>query len=125
GRGAGRRSRGPRRARDRRPAVSRDGRADRPGRLDGSRAGGAGPAPGRERPRREGIAMSAHRGAAAMLGHEGILAATIPHYEDRPEQRQMAAAVAEAIEYGGAIMIEAGTGTGKTLAYLVPALLSK
>lgn len=36
----------------------------------------------------------------------------------------MAAAVADAIEYGGALVVEAGTGTGKTLAYLVPALLS-
>ena len=45
-------------------------------------------------------------------------------HEDRPGQQQMAAAVADAIESGRHLVVQAGTGTGKTLAYLVPAILS-
>ncbi len=45
-------------------------------------------------------------------------------FESRPAQRQMAEAVAETFENGGVLLVEAGTGTGKTLAYLVPAILS-
>ena len=45
-------------------------------------------------------------------------------YEDRPGQREMARRVAAVLKDGGRLMIEAGTGTGKTLAYLVPALTS-
>jgi ATP-dependent DNA helicase DinG len=48
----------------------------------------------------------------------------IPHYEDRVEQRVMSAAVARALDDERALIVEAGTGTGKTLAYLIPALLS-
>ncbi len=59
-----------------------------------------------------------------VLGPNGVLARAIPHYEDRQEQRRMAAAVAEALADERIALIEAGTGTGKTLAYLVPALLS-
>ena len=59
-----------------------------------------------------------------VLGPDGILAGCTPHYEDRPEQRRMAAAVAAALTEDHALLVEAGTGTGKTLAYLVPALLS-
>ena len=59
-----------------------------------------------------------------VLAPGGGLAQTIPHYEDRPEQRQMSAAVATALDDGRALIVEAGTGTGKTLAYLVPALAS-
>lgn len=44
--------------------------------------------------------------------------------EDRPGQAEMAAAVAAAIETGRHLVVQAGTGTGKSLAYLVPALLS-
>jgi ATP-dependent DNA helicase DinG len=46
-------------------------------------------------------------------------------FEPREGQRRMAAAVAVAIEEGGTLLAEAGTGTGKTLAYLVPAILSR
>ena len=42
----------------------------------------------------------------------------------RPAQREMADAVASTLEDGGVLLVEAGTGTGKTLAYLVPAILS-
>ena len=48
----------------------------------------------------------------------------MPEFEPRPGQRAMAAAVADAIEQGRVLLAEAGTGTGKTLAYLVPAILS-
>lgn len=57
-----------------------------------------------------------------VLGPTGALAGTLPHYEDRPEQRQMAGLVDQVLTAGGTALIEAGTGTGKTLAYLVPAL---
>ena len=59
-----------------------------------------------------------------VLGPRGSLAAAIPHYEDRPEQRAMADAVARALDDDRPLLVEAGTGTGKTLAYLVPALAS-
>jgi ATP-dependent DNA helicase DinG len=55
---------------------------------------------------------------------DGRLARTVPEFEARPGQRTMAVAVAEVIEEGGILLAEAGTGTGKTLAYLVPAILS-
>jgi ATP-dependent DNA helicase DinG len=58
------------------------------------------------------------------LAPGGSLHAAIPHFEDRPEQRRMSAAVAAALADERALLVEAGTGTGKTLAYLVPALAS-
>jgi len=45
--------------------------------------------------------------------------------EARPGQRQMASAIESAIETGRHVVVQAGTGTGKTLAYLVPAILSR
>lgn len=48
----------------------------------------------------------------------------MPAFEPRPGQRRMAAAAARVLETGGVLLAEAGTGTGKTLAYLVPAILS-
>jgi ATP-dependent DNA helicase DinG len=54
----------------------------------------------------------------------GLLARQLPSYEFRPSQLEMAQAVLRAIEEGGHICVEAGTGTGKTLAYLIPALFS-
>jgi ATP-dependent DNA helicase DinG len=48
----------------------------------------------------------------------------MPAFEPRPGQRRMAAAAARVLESGGVLLAEAGTGTGKTLAYLVPAILS-
>jgi len=59
----------------------------------------------------------------ACLGPGGAIAATLPGYEDRPEQLRMALAVAEAFNRDRLAVIEAGTGTGKSLAYLIPALL--
>ena len=55
----------------------------------------------------------------------GTIAQTLPGFEARGAQRQMAAAVADVFEEGGVLLAEAGTGTGKTLAYLVPAILSR
>ena len=48
----------------------------------------------------------------------------LPAAEDRPGQRQMANAVAQAIEQGRHLVVAAGTGTGKTIGYLVPAILA-
>lgn len=60
----------------------------------------------------------------ALLGPGGALQAALPAYEHRPEQLQMARAVERAFSDRSYLLAEAGTGTGKTLAYLVPALLS-
>ncbi len=49
----------------------------------------------------------------------------MPDFEPRAGQVTMAGAVARAFERGGVLLAEAGTGTGKTLAYLVPAILSR
>jgi ATP-dependent DNA helicase DinG len=58
------------------------------------------------------------------LSSRGALAAIDAHHAEREVQREMALAVAAAIEGRDALVIEAGTGVGKTYAYLVPALLS-
>lgn len=58
-----------------------------------------------------------------LLGPEGAIAKKLPDFEERPEQLRMAFAVAEAFNKGQLAVVEAGTGTGKSLAYLVPALL--
>src|SRR4051794_18208827 len=52
------------------------------------------------------------------------LAGVMPAYERRPEQLELAAAVERALESGEHLLAEAGTGTGKSLAYLLPALES-
>ncbi len=59
-----------------------------------------------------------------ILGPDGAIARRLPRYEARPEQIQMAEAVAEAIEGERHLMVEAGTGVGKSFAYLVPAILA-
>ena len=55
---------------------------------------------------------------------DGILAKHIKGYSERSQQLEMASAIAEAIEHNTQLVAEAGTGTGKTFAYLVPALLT-
>ena len=60
---------------------------------------------------------------AEILGAGGAVASALAGYEDRPEQLRMAFAVGEAFNNDQLAVIEAGTGTGKSLAYLVPALL--
>lgn len=59
-----------------------------------------------------------------ILGPNGAIAANHPMYEHRPGQIQMAQAVAGAIERNRHLCVEAGTGTGKTLAYLLPLIYS-
>lgn len=58
------------------------------------------------------------------LGPQGALAQADPHFVERDVQQQLAAAVADAVETHATLVAEAGTGVGKTFAYLVPLLLS-
>lgn len=68
--------------------------------------------------------MTRSDGMFTPLAPGGELARAISGYEDRPGQRAMAAAVATALAESRPLLVEAGTGVGKTLAYLVPALQS-
>ncbi len=65
-----------------------------------------------------------HSSAAAALAADGLLSKGIEGFAPRDVQQQMAEAVAAAIADEGELVVEAGTGTGKTFAYLVPAILS-
>ncbi len=65
-----------------------------------------------------------HVGVASVFSPDGLLARTVENYAPRQEQLDMALAVSAAMEAGENLVVEAGTGTGKTFAYLVPALLS-
>ena len=76
--------------------------------------------PGRNDPSARTLRAAVDR----VFDEDGPLARAVPEFEPRPGQRAMAAAVAEAIEQGQVLLAEAGTGTGKTIAYLVPAILS-
>jgi ATP-dependent DNA helicase DinG len=58
----------------------------------------------------------------SILGPDGPVAARLPRYEERPEQRALAAAVDRTFREGGRLLAEAGTGVGKSFAYLVPAI---
>jgi ATP-dependent DNA helicase DinG len=60
---------------------------------------------------------------SSLFAPEGALANHIPNFRSRPQQVEMAEAIAEAIEGNSLLIAEAGTGTGKTFAYLVPALI--
>jgi ATP-dependent DNA helicase DinG len=57
-----------------------------------------------------------------MLSESGPVAGVLGAFEDRPSQRDMAAYIADAYNDGGIALLEAGTGVGKSFAYLVPAL---
>jgi ATP-dependent DNA helicase DinG len=57
-----------------------------------------------------------------IFGRNGLIARHHPDYEHRPGQLAMAQAVAEALDQRRHLLVEAGTGIGKTLAYLVPAI---
>ncbi len=61
---------------------------------------------------------------AEILGPKGRIAARLQNYEHRPEQLAMADAVAGAIQRSDHLVVEAGTGVGKSFAYLVPAILA-
>ena len=58
----------------------------------------------------------------AELGEHGAVAVAMGQFEDRQSQRDMCAHIADAYNDGGVLMLEAGTGVGKSFAYLVPAL---
>ncbi|MBI2755560.1 MAG: DEAD/DEAH box helicase [Chloroflexi bacterium] len=80
-------------------------------------------------PRQHGGAGARTRGIelAEALGPfqaGGPLALAMPGYEARAEQVQMVTSVVECLNQGGPLLVEAGTGTGKSLAYLVPAALA-
>ncbi len=65
-----------------------------------------------------------HLSARELLGPDGPFAKEVPGFAPRESQQAMADAVEEAIADGHSLIAEAGTGTGKTFAYLVPALRS-
>jgi ATP-dependent DNA helicase DinG len=59
---------------------------------------------------------------AALLENDGAFEQTFPHFEHRPQQVQMLRAVSDAFNEGQHLLVEAGTGTGKSIAYLLPAI---
>ncbi len=63
--------------------------------------------------------------SAELLSAEGPFGALLPGFQPRSGQQEMAAVVEAALARGGTYLLESGTGTGKTFAYLVPALLSR
>jgi ATP-dependent DNA helicase DinG len=63
-------------------------------------------------------------GARHFFGKHGVLSRWHPNYEHRPGQLEMAEAVESALAERKHLIVEAGTGTGKTLAYLIPSILS-
>lgn len=83
----------------------------------------------RERPRDDGLEPTGSidpvevEAVEAVIGPDGALSDVIPGFERRVQQEEMALAVAQAMNSSGQILVEAGTGTGKSLAYLVPAAL--
>lgn len=65
-----------------------------------------------------------HDSAAEILGEHGPFAKAISNYTVRDSQLAMATAIEDSISNKQTLLAESGTGTGKTFAYLVPALLS-
>jgi ATP-dependent DNA helicase DinG len=82
--------------------------------------------PGRRliRPRREAplTTRGRSRARASFFDPRGPLARVLPGYEERPGQRRLSEAIGRVLTEGGTLLAEAGTGTGKTLAYLLPAV---
>ncbi len=62
--------------------------------------------------------------AVKLLGPQGPVAGALSRYEERTEQLEMAAAVERSLMGGGALVVEAGTGVGKSFAYVVPAIIA-
>ncbi|MCA9757010.1 MAG: DEAD/DEAH box helicase [Candidatus Eisenbacteria bacterium] len=59
-----------------------------------------------------------------IFSREGVLSRVLsPNFEWRPQQGEMARAVWDSLEYGGSVLVEAPTGVGKSLSYLIPAVL--
>jgi ATP-dependent DNA helicase DinG len=67
--------------------------------------------------------MSLEKLVGDAFASDGLLSQSISTFVPRSGQTEMACAVARTIEYGGVLVVEAGTGIGKTFSYLVPALL--
>src|SRR5436190_1062966 len=59
---------------------------------------------------------------ANLLSPDGAIARRLSGFESRPQQVEMAAAVETALERKGRLIVEAGTGVGKSFAYLIPAI---
>ena len=59
----------------------------------------------------------------ALFSSDGLLASSLPGFEERESQRQMARSVARSLNEGTNTIVEAGTGIGKTLAYLIPSAM--
>src|SRR6185436_6090105 len=86
----------------------------------------------RKQPARERVAPRVGQGGGARLKNgverafapDGPLATAVDGFKPRPQQLEMAQAIHQAIEGTSVLVAEAGTGTGKTFAYLVPALLA-
>src|SRR5690554_5639728 len=57
-----------------------------------------------------------------LLSPGGAIARRLPGFESRPQQLEMAAAVERALEHKSRLLVEAGTGVGKSFAYLIPAI---
>src|SRR2546425_8680026 len=72
-----------------------------------------------------GAAATLRQAVDAAFSEHGALARAVDGYEPRDGQRRMADAVAAVLERGGTLLVEARTGTGKTLAYLIPAIVSR
>jgi ATP-dependent DNA helicase DinG len=68
--------------------------------------------------------MSLHDLVLDAFGPDSVLARAVEDFRPRAGQTEMALAVADTMEHGGVLVVEAGTGVGKTFSYLVPALLS-
>ncbi len=68
--------------------------------------------------------MSLQESVREAFGPDSRLSRLVQEFRPRPGQTDMALAIAKTIEDGGVLVVEAGTGVGKTFSYLVPALLS-
>ncbi len=80
-------------------------------------------APAPQPRRRETLDAPLGEMSAELLSEEGAIATALDHYEFRAGQIDMARGVARALEGGEVLLVEAGTGVGKSLAYLVPGIL--
>jgi ATP-dependent DNA helicase DinG len=67
--------------------------------------------------------VSLQSAVEAAFAQDGTLARSLPGFRSRSGQTEMALAVARTVQDGGVLVVEAGTGVGKTLAYVLPALL--
>jgi len=93
------------------------------GHADASEAADHAPSSGDAQAASAKQAASQSAQLATMFADTGTLATAIPGYRPRASQQKMAEAVAKAIAENDTVIVEAGTGTGKTFAYLVPAML--